>query len=271
MAAKDKKVGIVMREFKAGTLRSGSQTGPKVKSREQALAIALSEARRDGKDVTKSAQTVADLKAIKADSDVKNYDAKHAKLRALIQKHTTDFYIDSDKDNTWGITHRPTKFKFHLPKEVVADITELQNDAAGQGTRITPRAIEKTTDATPPKAASYKVAAYIIKAAEPDIIYLTLEVADTDNAARRGLMFRNHIPDDYGMFFKTAASFWMKNCPAAIDIAFLDKQGTILEIQHMQPHSETPHSPNEKQAQFSVEFAAGWLDRVGVKAGDRIA
>jgi hypothetical protein len=38
------KVGKVMREFKEGTLHSGSKKGPKVKSRKQAIAIALSEA-----------------------------------------------------------------------------------------------------------------------------------------------------------------------------------------------------------------------------------
>lgn len=36
----------VMSEFKAGTLHSGSKKGPVVKSRKQAVAIAVSEARR---------------------------------------------------------------------------------------------------------------------------------------------------------------------------------------------------------------------------------
>lgn len=40
------KVASVMREFKSGELHSGSKTGPKVKNRKQAIAIALSEARR---------------------------------------------------------------------------------------------------------------------------------------------------------------------------------------------------------------------------------
>lgn len=40
----EKKVAKVMREYKAGTLRSGSAKGSKVKSRKQAIAIALSEA-----------------------------------------------------------------------------------------------------------------------------------------------------------------------------------------------------------------------------------
>lgn len=39
-----KKVAKVMREFKKGKLHSGSKKGPKVKSRQQAIAIAMSEA-----------------------------------------------------------------------------------------------------------------------------------------------------------------------------------------------------------------------------------
>ena len=38
------KVEKVMHEFKEGSLRSGSRRGPKVTSRKQAIAIAMSEA-----------------------------------------------------------------------------------------------------------------------------------------------------------------------------------------------------------------------------------
>src|SRR5579859_824380 len=38
-----------MEEYKAGTLHSGSKSGPKVKSRAQAIAIGLSEERKMGK------------------------------------------------------------------------------------------------------------------------------------------------------------------------------------------------------------------------------
>ena len=48
------KVEKVMRERKAGTLRSGG-SGKKVTSRKQAIAIGLSEARRAGKKVPKKA------------------------------------------------------------------------------------------------------------------------------------------------------------------------------------------------------------------------
>ncbi len=43
---KKRKVSKVMKEYNKGTLRSGSKKGPKVKNRKQAIAIALSEARK---------------------------------------------------------------------------------------------------------------------------------------------------------------------------------------------------------------------------------
>jgi Family of unknown function (DUF6496) len=39
----------VMHEFRKDALRSGSKKGPKVKNRKQAVAIMLSEKRREGK------------------------------------------------------------------------------------------------------------------------------------------------------------------------------------------------------------------------------
>ena len=44
MKKAEKKIQKVMREFKKGKLHTGSKKGPEVKSRKQAIAIALSEA-----------------------------------------------------------------------------------------------------------------------------------------------------------------------------------------------------------------------------------
>ena len=43
---KRKKISKVLKEFKNGKLRSGSKKGPKVKSKKQAIAIALNSARK---------------------------------------------------------------------------------------------------------------------------------------------------------------------------------------------------------------------------------
>jgi len=56
MTKGEKKVGKVMREYKEGKLHSGSKKGPVVKDRKQAVAIALSEARKAGAKIPKKAE-----------------------------------------------------------------------------------------------------------------------------------------------------------------------------------------------------------------------
>jgi hypothetical protein len=57
----------VMHKFKGGKLHSGSKSGPKVKSRDQAIAIMLSEKReaKGGKEEYKSKAAVKGPKAAK--------------------------------------------------------------------------------------------------------------------------------------------------------------------------------------------------------------
>lgn len=47
------KIKKVMKEFEHGTLHSGSKKGPKVTNRKQAVAIALSEARKKSTKIPK--------------------------------------------------------------------------------------------------------------------------------------------------------------------------------------------------------------------------
>lgn len=47
------KVKVVMHEFKAGKLHSGSKSGPVVTNPKQAIAISLSEARKSGAKIPK--------------------------------------------------------------------------------------------------------------------------------------------------------------------------------------------------------------------------
>lgn len=63
-SSKTPKVGVVMKEFKSGNLRSGSDKGPTVTNPKQAIAIALSEARKSGEPVKRApVSSMAELRA----------------------------------------------------------------------------------------------------------------------------------------------------------------------------------------------------------------
>lgn len=53
------KIEKVMHEFKEGKLHSGSKKGPEVKSRKQAIAIALSEANKGSSGMNRSRPTTS--------------------------------------------------------------------------------------------------------------------------------------------------------------------------------------------------------------------
>lgn len=61
--AGQEKVKTIMREYKRGELRSGSKSGPKVKSRKQAVAIALSEARKHGAKIPQKSERATSKKS----------------------------------------------------------------------------------------------------------------------------------------------------------------------------------------------------------------
>ena len=63
------KVKKVLKEFKSGKLHSGSKKGPEVTNPKQAIAIALSEARKVGSKISKKK-----MKKKKSDSPVKDKD-----------------------------------------------------------------------------------------------------------------------------------------------------------------------------------------------------
>lgn len=86
-----KKVEKVMHEYKEGDLKSGS--GDKVKSRKQAIAIALSEARDAGanipkkkKSTKKAAKKSTAKKAVKKKTATKKSTAKKAAKKKTAKK-----------------------------------------------------------------------------------------------------------------------------------------------------------------------------------------
>ncbi|NDE18498.1 hypothetical protein EBZ80_26690 [bacterium] len=60
-----------------------------------------------------------ELRAAKTHSDRRDYDRKHEILRRLIAQAPQDWHVDDPKPKYKGITHTPTKFRFHAPAGVV--------------------------------------------------------------------------------------------------------------------------------------------------------
>jgi uncharacterized membrane protein (UPF0127 family) len=106
-----------------------------------------------------------------------------------------------------------------------------------------------------------------------DAIALKVEVARTDEQHARGFMERRTIPDGTGMLFifdkDQPLSFWMKNTPTALSIAYIDAQLVIREIHDMAPLSLAAIRSGTS-LRYALEVPQGWFARVGVQVGDRV-
>jgi uncharacterized membrane protein (UPF0127 family) len=100
-----------------------------------------------------------------------------------------------------------------------------------------------------------------------------LEIASTDKARQRGLMYRPAMAEDHGMIFvfqqEEPLSFWMKNTLIPLDIIYMDSGGTVVSVKQMQPHDESG-VPSEKPARYAIELNQGMAAKAGVKKGDRL-
>lgn len=103
---------------------------------------------------------------------------------------------------------------------------------------------------------------------------LKVEVVANDADRARGLMFREKLGRDDGMLFVFPElayhSMWMKNTLIPLSVAFVDKDGVILNILDMEPHSLDSHM-SAGPALYAIETNVGWFKAKGIKAGDRVS
>ena len=64
-------------------------------------------------------------------------------------------------------------------------------------------------------------------------------------------------------------TFWMKDTPTALSIAFITADGRILQIEDMQPFSETIVE-SQHYARYALEMRKGAFADLGIKEGDTI-
>ncbi|HEX5372881.1 MAG TPA: DUF192 domain-containing protein [Aquabacterium sp.] len=100
------------------------------------------------------------------------------------------------------------------------------------------------------------------------------EVAQTPREQQIGLMNRSSMGVNEGMLFvfpqASKQCFWMKNTLIPLAIAFVADDGSIVNIDEMQPQTENNHC-SAKPVRFVLEMNKGWFAKRGIKEGDKLA
>lgn len=109
---------------------------------------------------------------------------------------------------------------------------------------------------------------------EDSITSILLEVADTPESRKRGLMGRKDLPSVCGMLFEGLSGggyFWMKGCLIPLDIAFMDKDGSIVKICTMKADDGDEHYDYDENVASAVEVQKGFFKKHGIVAGFKLA
>jgi len=99
------------------------------------------------------------------------------------------------------------------------------------------------------------------------------EVAATPESRTTGLMYRRSLAPNHGMLFvfeqAIVQCFWMRNTFIPLSIAFLQDDGTIVNIADMTPQSDQSHC-SDKPVRLALEMEQGWFASRGMTAGKKI-
>lgn len=100
------------------------------------------------------------------------------------------------------------------------------------------------------------------------------EVARTEEQREIGLMFRTAMPQEDGMLFvfrdPGVQCFWMRNTLIPLAAAFIDDDGSIVNVAEMAPKTENSHC-SDKPVRYVLEMNKGWFEKRGFGPGFRLS
>ena len=102
---------------------------------------------------------------------------------------------------------------------------------------------------------------------------LRVEIPKNSTEFELGLMFRESLDENSGMFFAFdevgQKSFHMKDTKIPLDIAFIKEDGIIESIKHLEPFTLLPVS-SDGEVLYALEVNRGWFAENNVNIGDKI-
>jgi uncharacterized membrane protein (UPF0127 family) len=102
---------------------------------------------------------------------------------------------------------------------------------------------------------------------------IVAEVARTDEQRQIGLMFRRRMAAHEGMLFVFEAPatqcFWMRNTLIPLAAAFVDDDGSIVNVEEMAPQTDASHC-SRKPVRYVLEMNQAWFSKRGLKPGFKL-
>ncbi len=100
-------------------------------------------------------------------------------------------------------------------------------------------------------------------------IKILAEKASDHRKRAEGLMFRKYLGKNSGMLFEFEHEdfypFWMKNTYIPLDIAFINKLGTVVDIKQMYPLS-SKKVISSKPCLYALEMNLDWFSKNGINS-----
>ena len=104
---------------------------------------------------------------------------------------------------------------------------------------------------------------------------LKVHIATDPTSREKGLQHQAALPPNEGMLFvfPTArpVSFWMKDTPLPLSIAYLNASGRILEIHDLKPFNEQSVPSNSSFVFYALEVPRGWFTDHQILPGDFVS
>ena len=107
-------------------------------------------------------------------------------------------------------------------------------------------------------------------------VRVSVEIADTLEERKLGLMHRESLDENKGMLFifedELPRTFWMKNTLIPLDIIFISEDLEIINIKQAEPciNDHCRVYSSEGNAKYVLEVNRGFSERNGINSGNKL-